>query len=607
MSYLTILMDEHSAEESPQEQNYGVRMPSSDIPVNGAPRLIAARQSQGATPSSHQTHAVNVKEFEPASPVQQSSRARSVQQRGNVGRPMQDEFIETGRRSTNEPVTSTSNKDVTGFTIACPPVLDDYESLYFAGSCRVEEGSCLEEGRSEGKGDPCLAIKIRIDEGTEVMKVKEPTRSQSGRSQGSTQSLVIGHIGQVQPVVIECTLTAAVNPGVVLEEPLAATSPDMASFQSDWSWILQALFSKWCSGDNLTSGVLPGQPKSTVDAEAPVLDTQSRETLEGATVLDAPNDAPCKPSIMFCRDSPRASLRNSFLSDHIQTRVDEGGDQQSCFQLEDVNPCVDKRGGHAAGRLAGLVLSAGQSTLQYLTATVAPATMSLAHKGANSTMTFLSHIHAVPCFSSLAGSGGEDSSSQPANQSESTSRHGIQHLEPSIQKSDHEIQEQGPKSAFDIISTIGNSIWSMVGTNPVPAAAAYHDKVSHLCIPIATISPVARSKRNSTQRDRHRPLYTVPSLEHLDPEIRHQLEVKGFVSLGAPKSSKERQWWDPRRYGLPKYICCGGFRKPRPCTLVLLAILTMCITCKSFDGSCTLCHCTLGQCLIGMQTFAILF
>ncbi|KAF9362837.1 hypothetical protein BGX34_005413 [Mortierella sp. NVP85] len=564
-------MDEHSAEESPQEQNYGVRIPSSDIPVNGAPRLIAARQSQGATPSNHQTHAVNVKEFEPASPDQQFSRTRLVQQRGNVGRPMQDEFTETGRQSTIEPATSTSDKDVVDFTIACPPVLDGYEGLCFAGGCLVEEGNCLEEGRCEGKGDPCLAIKIRIDEGTEVMKVE-------GRSQGSTQSQVVGHIGQVQPIDIEGTFAATANPGVVLEEPLAATSPDMASFQSDWSWILQALFSKWCSGVNPTAGALPGHPKSTEGAGAPVLDIQSRETLEGA----ASNDAPRKPSIMFCRDSPLVP----------QTRVDEGGDQQSCFQVEAVNPCVDKKGGHAAGRLAGLVLSAGQSTLQYLTATVAPATMSLAHKGVNSTMTFLSHIHAVPCFSSLAGSGGEDSSSQPANQSASTSRHGamksaaegstgIQHPELSIQKGDREIQEQGPKFGLDIISTIGNSVWSMVGTNPVPAAAAYHDKAAHLCIPIATISPVARSqaksKRNSIQRDRHRPLYTVPSLEQLDPEIRRQLEVKGFVSLDAIKSSKERQWWNPRRYGLPKYICCGEFRKPRPCTLVLLAILTMCI------------------------------
>ncbi|KAK3819784.1 MAG: hypothetical protein J3Q66DRAFT_335512 [Benniella sp.] len=453
-------MDEHSAEESIQEQNYGVRIPSSDIPVNGAPRLMAARHSQGATPSNHQTHAVNVKELEPASPDQQSDRTRSVQQRGNVGRPMQDEFTETGRQSTIESATSTSDKDVAGFTIACPPVLDGYEGLSFAGSCRVEEDSCLEEGRCEVKGDPCFAIKIRIDEGTEVMKAKGPKRSQSGRSQGSTQSLVIGPIGQVQPVAIEGTFAAAANPGVVLEEPLATTSPDMASFQSDWSWILQALFSKWYSGVNLTAGALPGQPKSTEDAGAPVLDTQSRETLEGAILLDASSNAPRKPSIMFCRDSPLAS----------QTRIDEGGEQQSCFQVDDVNPCVDKKGGHAAGRLAGLVLSAGQSTLQYLTATVAPTTMSLAHKGMSSTMTFLSHIHAVPCFSSLTGSGGEDSPSQHANQSESTSRHGamrraeegatgIQGLEPSIQKGDHETLEQGPKFGLDIISVYSDSYY----------------------------------------------------------------------------------------------------------------------------------------------------
>ncbi|KAF9933003.1 hypothetical protein FBU30_006827 [Linnemannia zychae] len=62
-------------------------------------------------------------------------------------------------------------------------------------------------------------------------------------------------------------------------------------------------------------------------------------------------------------------------------------------------------------------------------------------------------------------------------------------------------------------------------------------------------------------------LQVIPGPEGLDPETRRRLEAQGLASLGLRNETagrKWRNWWDPRRYGLPKYIIFNQIRTPRP-------------------------------------------
>ncbi|KAH7048742.1 hypothetical protein BKA57DRAFT_462234 [Linnemannia elongata] len=85
---------------------------------------------------------------------------------------------------------------------------------------------------------------------------------------------------------------------------------------------------------------------------------------------------------------------------------------------------------------------------------------------------------------------------------------------------------------------------------------------------------------NRPRRARRTTLQTIPGPEGLDPETRRRLEAQGLAALGLRDESAGqgwRNWWDPRRYGLPKYIICHQIRTPRPCTTILFLILIVCI------------------------------
>lgn len=439
---------------------------------------------------------------------------------------------------------------------------------------------CLIGVRSEHERDPdSTCDKISHDESTDMME--RFARPQSMQNQASIQSPATSYIRQIQPVVVRNALaTITISPVDVLAgNPFTISVPDtQSSDSSPWGWFIPSLpeitmrsavslLTTWCSGiipvAMIGSCVGAGSSQCIEDAELSTFDARLEKSPKANTCV-SDTHASCRHSAMLCHNPVLLSSDTSLPPSHIQDQADVGGGQQSSSKVKEANSSAGHKGGPTAERLAGVVSSAGQSTFQYLTCTVAPATVDFASKSVTVATTFLtSHVQAIPRFPDLFGGTHGAPSSRSASQGDL-----------------HDGRECTRNSA-ETSSPDGEPT----------------GRSSRLCIPMPT-NPVInnlqdKSKPKGSPGGRHRPLYSISSLEQLDPEIRRELEEKGFVSLGA--KSAELHWWDPRRCGLPKYVLCSGFRRPRPCTLILLTILAMCITCKSFNCICRSSQCHLGS------------
>ncbi|KAG0332656.1 hypothetical protein BG000_009830 [Podila horticola] len=91
-----------------------------------------------------------------------------------------------------------------------------------------------------------------------------------------------------------------------------------------------------------------------------------------------------------------------------------------------------------------------------------------------------------------------------------------------------------------------------------------------------TTSPRGILPKQKRKRAPRRPLQTIPGPEGLDPEVRRQLEAQDFAALrfrDGTVGEGWRNWWDLRRYGLPRYLLFDEFRRPRMCTIILLVVV----------------------------------
>lgn len=246
-------------------------------------------------------------------------------------------------------------------------------------------------------------------------------------------------------------------------------------------------------------------------------------------------------------------------------------------------------GAEAVGRISTFMVSTGKSAFGYLVESVVPTTIDLVHRGATTTLEvvnaglqlprtvlqsttlprFLHHQHHSSSPDAWPPSGIPQEGRHPSDSS-STQSHAISTPE---------------VLSFHIRSSAGNG-------PVVPESLHSRDHYRLTADPGTGTSPhglkASQRPRPQPRQKRRYPLQTIPGPDGLDPQIRRELEAQGLASLGLRDGTEGRDWrnwWDPRRYGLPKYVICHELRTPRPCTLILLAILVVCIVCKLSQGS----------------------
>ncbi|KAF9292843.1 hypothetical protein BGZ88_006060 [Linnemannia elongata] len=235
-----------------------------------------------------------------------------------------------------------------------------------------------------------------------------------------------------------------------------------------------------------------------------------------------------------------------------------------------------------AKRLAGLVMSTGQATLGYVKETVAPQAIHLAHRSASSTIGFLtSHIpgpstvpEMLPRFLDDVVTGRlrahndhVDGTTHPGGGGASERRRSRSTMD------DRGLGDRMSRSAPELVN-------ARTGEPSLPEAVYNRMRRSTELSTSKTKTSTAMTTANRPRRARRTTLQTIPGPEGLDPETRRRLEAQGLAALGLRDESAGqgwRNWWDPRRYGLPKYIICHQIRTPRPCTTILFLILIVCI------------------------------
>ncbi|KAF9138894.1 hypothetical protein BGX30_008595 [Mortierella sp. GBA39] len=243
-----------------------------------------------------------------------------------------------------------------------------------------------------------------------------------------------------------------------------------------------------------------------------------------------------------------------------------------------------------AKRLAGLVMSTGQATLGYVKDTVAPQAIHLAHRSASSTIGFLtSHIPGPSTVPSMLPRflGDVITGRQGANND-----HGDGTNPPEGRGASERRQSRSAMDGRGLSDRMSRSAPELVNTRtgePSLPEAAYHRtrrstdpsiSKTKTSTTTPTTTSTAVTTTNRPRRARRTTLQAVPGPEGLDPETRRRLEAQGFAALGLRDESAGqgwRNWWDPRRYGLPKYIICHQIRAPRPCTTILFLIVIVCI------------------------------
>lgn len=247
-----------------------------------------------------------------------------------------------------------------------------------------------------------------------------------------------------------------------------------------------------------------------------------------------------------------------------------------------------------AKRLTGLVLSTSQATLGYVKDTVAPQAIHLAHRSASSTIGFLtSHIPGPSIVPSMLPRflGDVITGRQGANND-----HGEGTDPPGGGGTSERRRSRLTMDGRGLGDCMSRSAPELINTRtgePCLPEAVYHrtrrsTDPSTSQTKFSTTTPAttatAMTTTNRPRRALRTTLQTIPGPEGLDPETRRRLEAQGLAALGLRDESAGqgwRSWWDPRRYGLPKYIICHQIRTPRPCTTILFLILIVCIVRKS--------------------------
>ncbi|KAF8938936.1 hypothetical protein BGZ47_008366 [Haplosporangium gracile] len=246
-----------------------------------------------------------------------------------------------------------------------------------------------------------------------------------------------------------------------------------------------------------------------------------------------------------------------------------------------------------AERLAGLVMSTGQATLDYVKDAVVPTAIHLAHRSASSAIGFLtSHIPVPSSVSSMLPRflGDVITGRQGASNEHDTNHPGAGET-PERRQSRSTMDSRGlgdrmSRSAPELVNTrtgepsLPEAVYHRTrrSTHPSSRSTSSSKTTTSTTTP-ATTSP-ALTPTNQPRRARRTTLQTISGPEGLDLETRRRLEAQGLAALGLREESAGqgwRNWWDPRRYGLPKYIVCHEIRIPRPCTTILLLILIVCI------------------------------
>ncbi|KAI7819848.1 hypothetical protein BC939DRAFT_479362 [Gamsiella multidivaricata] len=273
------------------------------------------------------------------------------------------------------------------------------------------------------------------------------------------------------------------------------------------------------------------------------------------------------------------SPNTSLISRQNQVRPDDSRVE------EDTAAGFSHRGSAAVGRFTELVVFTGQATLDYLTDTIAPAAVNVVHRGTSSTIDFLStQLQAVPqLFSGLVRESSKyQSTSHSANEGTGTAEEG------SHDNETENVTQRSRSAPIMLSTTLGAEGRSVTRPAAGATAAPRHRSTDTYILAMTgtkkdsedTAPPSHITKQSRPGRRRY-PLQAFPGPENLDSEIRRQLEAEGLASLDlcheGKRRCKERSWWDPRRYGLPKYIVWSAFRRPRPCTMILLMILVVCI------------------------------
>ncbi|KAG0294277.1 hypothetical protein BGZ96_001496 [Linnemannia gamsii] len=295
--------------------------------------------------------------------------------------------------------------------------------------------------------------------------------------------------------------------------------------------------------------------------------------------------------VVGLRDEPAESVQAS------SNFPKEGRFPALGYNINNHNSTTSRGVTATAERLAGLAMSTGQATLDYVKDTIAPSAIHLAHRSASSTIGFLtSHIPGPSTVPSMLPRFLGDVIN--GRQGTSTNNPGTNHPGPGVggsgvpeRRRSHStmdglgLGDRMSRSAPSLTNTktgepvIPAAVFQR-STNP-PSTSLSKTRVATLVTtaPPATTS-AAMMTTNQPRRARRTTLQTIPGPEGLNPETRRQLETQGLAALGLRAESADqgwRNWWDPRRYGLPKYIICHHIRTPRPCTTILFLILIVCI------------------------------
>ncbi|GJJ76609.1 hypothetical protein EMPS_08968 [Entomortierella parvispora] len=239
-------------------------------------------------------------------------------------------------------------------------------------------------------------------------------------------------------------------------------------------------------------------------------------------------------------------------------------------------------GAEAVGRISTFAVSSGKAAFGYLTESVVPTTVDLAHRSATTTLEAINAGLQLPGIILQHTSLPRLFHHRHHHPSQSPGLH--LPLSPSGEvrhslygSSAHSHSASAPE--MPCLSTGGCE-----GDGPdTPEPAHLRDHRRSTTDPGAFVQNLTERPRPQPRRKRRYPLQTIPGPDGLDPQIRRELEAQGLASLGLRDGTEGRNWrnwWDPRRYGLPKYVVCHELRTPRPCTIILLMILVICIVCK---------------------------
>ncbi|KAF9372691.1 hypothetical protein CPB97_001068 [Podila verticillata] len=269
----------------------------------------------------------------------------------------------------------------------------------------------------------------------------------------------------------------------------------------------------------------------------------------------------------------------------------------------------------AAERITEYVAVSAHTTVEYLTTTTIPSTVDFATRSANTTAQYLSSQLQIPrIFSgSVANQGGSSDPRRDSlhpnledpTQRERRIRREQRHLsraytsihlgtmEPNYNARSH-TNNQRSQSAPMLIEPRNNSSLPNRSTHIQPPSAAFlgsrrshtntiastsstASSISGITDRYSSASTIASTRSIVPKRKRaRRPLQTVPGPEGLDPEVRRELEAQDFAALRLRDETEDRAWrtwWDPRRYGLPRYVLFDELRRPKMCTVVVLVVV----------------------------------